>query len=114
MTGNYRTACPTCGGRGTTSGPLGLIRVTCGECGGEGYIEPANVVHAPFVTRHDLQPDVVLRAAIGQLDEAIVIGYDKAGNEYFASSVSGGDRAMWHLARAQHRLMLIVDEGQDE
>lgn len=58
MTTNYRLVCPRCGGRGTASGLHGLTYVICGKCGGDGYIEPANVVHGQFITRHDVQQEV--------------------------------------------------------
>lgn len=69
-----------------------------------------NVVDLNVVTKLDLDPDRVLSKAIGNLTEVVVIGFDKDGEEYFASSVSDGGSVLWHMERAKHKLMQIVDE----
>jgi hypothetical protein len=70
----------------------------------------ADVVKFPGVTRLDLDADDVVQEAIGQLDEVVICGIDKDGNQYFASSVANGADALWHLERAKHALMKITDE----
>lgn len=70
----------------------------------------SNVVNINCVTRLDLPPDRVLEAAIGQLDSVVLTGYDKDGNEYFASSVADGGAALWLLERCKKKLLEQVEE----
>lgn len=74
----------------------------------------AEIMDFPGVTKLNLDPDRVLSAAVGELDSAIVIGYTKDGDEYFASSVSSGPEAIWLLERMKLKLLQIVDEVADE
>ena len=68
-----------------------------------------NVVIADIVTSHDLPPMRVLAAAAERgLVSVIVVGYDKDGDEYFASSLSDGGDALWLLSRAQTKLLDTV------
>lgn len=94
------------------SGPLGLLRQTCTHCDGRGYVEYENVIVAPIVSKIEAQPDDVLRHSIGQLQSCIVIGFDKDGEEYYASSIADGATALWLLARMQHLLLSIVDKDE--
>lgn len=68
------------------------------------------VVKFPGITKLDLDPDLVLRDALGKLDQVVIIGFNKDGSEFFASSQADGGEVLWHLERAKHRLMRIVDE----
>lgn len=68
------------------------------------------VIELKLITKLDLDPDRVLSKAIGNLTEVVVMGFDKDGNEYFASSVSDGGSVLWHIERAKHKLMQIADE----
>lgn len=70
----------------------------------------SNVVNFTGVTRLDLDPDKVLNAAIGNMSEVVICGYDKEGNEYFASSKGDGAQVLWHLERVKLRLLTIDDE----
>lgn len=69
-----------------------------------------DVVEFPGVTKLDLDPDRVLGAAVGELSSAIVIGYTKDGEEYFASSISNGPETLWLLERMKLKLLQIVEE----
>lgn len=62
------------------------------------------------VTRLDLPPDRILSAAIGTLESVIVIGYDKDGEEYFASSYADGGDALWLLERCKMALLTTAME----
>lgn len=64
------------------------------------------------VTSPEVPVDQVLRAAIGELDEVVIIGTHKDGKEYFASSVSDGPNVNWMLDRAKKALIEIVDSGR--
>lgn len=70
----------------------------------------ADITKFTGISRLDLDPDQVLQAAIGEMDEVIICGFDKDGNQYFASSVADGGQALWHLERAKWALMKKVDE----
>lgn len=63
-----------------------------------------------MITKLNLDPDRVLSKAIGELTEVVVIGFDKDGDEYFASSIADGGSVVFHLERAKHKLMRIIDE----
>jgi hypothetical protein len=66
------------------------------------------VVNLNCVTRLDLPADRILEEAIGKLDKAIVIGYDKAGELYIASSVADGSDILWFLERAKKKLFEVT------
>lgn len=61
------------------------------------------------VTRLDLPADRVLEQSIGRLEGAIVVGYDKEGNEYFCSSIADGADVVWLLERAKMMMLRMVD-----
>lgn len=60
----------------------------------------------PFtgITRLDLQPDQILEQAIGQLDGVVIIGFDKNGEFYGASSYADGGDALWLLELCKLKL----------
>jgi hypothetical protein len=62
------------------------------------------------VTRLDIPPDRMLEAAMGQLETAIIIGYDKDGEEYFAASCADGADALWLIERAKKSLLEVKEE----
>ncbi len=68
----------------------------------------------PFtgITRLDLQPDQILENTKGTLEGVLIIGFDKDGKEYFASSYADGGTCLWLLERAKQRLMDIVIEEE--
>ncbi len=68
-----------------------------------------NVVDFNGVTKLNLDPDRVLNKAVGELSEVIVIGYDKDGAEYFASSIADGGDVNWLLDRMKLMLLRTVD-----
>lgn len=70
-----------------------------------------NVVEIGCVTKLDVPVDRVLRAALeAGMTEAVIIGYDADGNDYFASSKASAEPVLWHLERAKWRLMRQVDD----
>lgn len=55
-----------------------------------------NVVNLDIVTSKDLDPQRVLIGAINHnLEGVVVIGYDKQGYNYFASSYADGGTVLW-------------------
>lgn len=71
------------------------------------------VVDLGNITKLDLDPDRLLQKAIGKMDEVIIIGFDKDGAEYFASSKADAAPVIYHLERAKHRLMKIINDLQE-
>lgn len=61
------------------------------------------------ITKLDLPADRVLEAAIEKLDKVVVIGYEKDGDEYFASSIADGAEVLWLLERLKKKLLDVVD-----
>ncbi len=57
------------------------------------------------VSRLDIPADRVLESAIGKLDEVVLIGYNKDGDEYFASSVADGGTVLWLTEKMKKKLL---------
>ena len=70
----------------------------------------------PFngITRHDLDPDIVLEEAKGKLEGFVIAGHDKEGNEYFASTYADGGDVLWLLERMKFRLLRVVEEMESD
>lgn len=68
-----------------------------------------DVVDLPVITTLDLDPDRPLQKAIGQMTRVIIIGVDKDGDEYFASSAADGGTVIWDMERAKFKLMVEAD-----
>lgn len=74
-----------------------------------------NIVPWGGITRHDIPADRVINAALEHgLEGVVIIGFDKDGAEYFASSYADGSDALWLIERGRHKLMRIVDELEGE
>ena len=70
----------------------------------------AQIIELETVTTLDLPPERILRKADeADLAQVIVIGYDKDGNEYFASSIANGPEVVWALERTKLRLLRTAD-----
>lgn len=69
-----------------------------------------NVVTFTGITKLDLPPDRILESAVGQLDAVVVLGYDKEGKEYFASSYADGGDVLWLMEKCKKMLMEVCDE----
>ncbi len=78
------------------------------NCGG-GETMTAEIMRFPGITKLDTDPDLILREAIGKMENVVVMGFDKDGNEYFAASYADGADALWHARRLEHALMKIAD-----
>lgn len=61
----------------------------------------------PFtgITRLDLNPDDVLENLKGKLESVVIVGYDKDGYEFFASSLADGADVNWLLDRCKLALL---------
>jgi len=67
----------------------------------------SNVILFNGITRLDLDPDMVLENSKGKLEGVILIGYDKEGEEYFASTYADGGDVLWLLERMKLRLLNV-------
>lgn len=68
-----------------------------------------DVVDLGVVTTLPLDPDRILQKAVGQLDRVVLIGIDKDGGEYFASSDPDGGTVLWDIERAKLKLLRLAD-----
>lgn len=66
-----------------------------------------NVVIFSGVTRLKVPPERVLNNAPRTLEAVTIVGYDKDGEFYFASSEPGGPEVLWQLEQAKLRLLNI-------
>lgn len=76
--------------------------------------EPDNVIPFTGITRHDV-PVATILDHLQDLDimEIVAVGFLQDGSEFFSSSKADGTAALWHLSRAQHKLMTYADvEGE--
>jgi hypothetical protein len=68
----------------------------------------AKILDFTGITRLDLDPDRVLAKAIGAVDSVIVIGYDKDGDLYIATSYADGGDMLWALEQTKKKLLEIA------
>jgi hypothetical protein len=73
----------------------------------------AKIIPFNGITRLDLNPDMVLENTKGKLEGVIIIGYNKEGDEYFASSYADGGDVLWLLERMKLRLLNIEEERNE-
>lgn len=66
---------------------------------------PAKVLKLDMVTRLNIPPDRVLKAAVGRLDNVLVIGFDKEGEFYGAASFADGGDALWLMELCKRALL---------
>ena len=59
----------------------------------------------PLPTSKDHDPDVMLQLAKGELDEVVIIGWDKDGELFFSSNVADGGTALWLIEKAKKALL---------
>jgi hypothetical protein len=66
----------------------------------------------PFtgITKLDLDPDTILENNKGKLEGVVIMGWDKNGKEYFASSYADGGTVLWLVERMKKALLEIADE----
>lgn len=66
-----------------------------------------NVIPLGGVTRLDLPVDRVLEGAKGKLDGIVILGWDKEGYRYFASSYADGGEVLWLLEQCKLELLKV-------
>ena len=57
------------------------------------------------ITKLDLPADRILEAAKGRLEGVVLIGFDKEGSVYAASSYADGGDVMWLLEMCKQKMM---------
>lgn len=69
-----------------------------------------NVIVFTGETTLDIDPDRILQAAIGKLERVTIIGADKDGNEYHATSSGNITVRTWDVSRYWYAQMKRFDE----
>lgn len=72
--------------------------------------EPAPVEILGTLTRLEIPPDRVLDAAIGELDSVLLLGWDKNGDPYVATSIAG-EHGIPRLADLANRFLHKLYNG---
>lgn len=67
------------------------------------------VVNLPCITTLDLPPDRILESALGKLEGVVVMGFNKDGTEFFASSYADGGPVLWLMERSKLKLLRLAD-----
>lgn len=70
----------------------------------------SNIKIFPMVTDKDMHPDAILQVALGKMQDVVIVGFDKDGNDWFSSNKSDAATVLYHLERARHRLMRMIDQ----
>lgn len=66
----------------------------------------ADVIDLPVITTLDIPAERILSSAIEKgIETAVVVGWDKEGELYFASSVADGGEVLWLLEKAKQALL---------
>lgn len=73
----------------------------------------AQIIQWRGITKLDLPPDRVLEAAKGKMEGVVLLGYDKEGGEYFASTYADGGDVLWLLERCKTKLLGLVNKIED-
>lgn len=72
----------------------------------------AEVTILNMVTRLDLPADRILKSAVdADLAEVTIVGFDAAGDFYFASNKASGPEVLWALQMAINKLLNNIGEG---
>ncbi len=69
-----------------------------------------NVIEFTGITKLDIPADRILENHIGALDSVVIMGWDKDGQEVFASSLADGGDVLWLIERLKIKLMEYKDE----
>ena len=76
----------------------------------EGFGPSATVIELETITTLDIPPDKILTKATGKLKEAIVMGWDRDDNLYFASSKADGGDCNWLIDKCK---MALLEAGEE-
>jgi len=66
------------------------------------------VIELNTITYLDIPAERVLNSALKKdLESAVVLGYDKEGNFYFASSIANGPDVLWLMEKLKLELLTV-------
>lgn len=68
----------------------------------------SEIINLPAITRLDVPSDRLLEMAIGNVDDVLILGWDKDGELYFASSKGDSGHCLWLMELAKKQLLDIV------
>jgi hypothetical protein len=69
------------------------------------------VIFPRLISKLPIPPERVLEAAQeANLEQVVIIGFDKDGDWYFASSEPDSGAVIYHCSKAIHRLHKLEDE----
>lgn len=60
----------------------------------------------------DSDPNKIMAAAYGKLDEVVIAGTDKEGNFWFSSSVADGGTVLWLIEHLKMQLLGIKTDDE--
>ncbi len=63
------------------------------------------VINLDIPTVGDVQPDKVLKAHEGELEEVVLIGVDEKGEYVFAGSTSDPERLLWLVEAFKNKII---------
>lgn len=69
------------------------------------------IIYLQEETTLDIEPDKVLGAAFNELESVVIVGYDKAGRLYMASSY--GDMAQTNYLLDKYKQLIINTEVEE-
>lgn len=72
---------------------------------GEAPSPPGRLVHLNVMTSQKVPPDKILLSALGGLDDVMILGWDKAGQCYLASSFANSADVLWLLEQMKLDLL---------
>ena len=72
-----------------------------------------NVIPIGGLTKLDIPIDRVLSEAKGILQDVIIIGYDKEGNQYNASTIADGGEILWMIEQFKLDLLDVGVQVDD-
>ena len=80
----------------------------------DGREHVSNVIQFNGITSLNSDPDLVIENIRGKLEGVVILGYDKDGEEYFASSYADGADALWLIERMKLALLTVTVEKNNE
>lgn len=72
-----------------------------------------DVIDIGCITYLDMPADRILEKAMGSLDSVVIMGYDKEGEEVFASSIANGGSVLWLLEQCKLKLLKVPIPSDD-
>jgi len=67
-----------------------------------------NIIPIGGITRLDLPVENILESAKDQLEGVVLLGFDKDGEIYFASTYADGGEVIWLLEQCKKKLLEIT------